>query len=119
MNVTEYLTQGNFFVVAGAIYLLPLLLRKVPLLKKVLDNQWVVRLMPLWPLAAGIGATWLPGAVKLADGQIGTRLVAGIWMGALAMVGHKVLGQTILGDDPRIKSLAVTSLGQNEAVLKE
>ena len=118
-SVYDYLTQGNFFIAAGAIYLFPQILKRAPLLKKVMANQWVVRVLPLWPLLAAIGVVLAPGAVELPDKQVGTLMIASVWIAWLASTAHKVIGQTLLGDDPRIKTLAVVSPGQKEPVLKE
>lgn len=110
----DYLTQGNFFIAAGAIYMLPVMLKKSPPVKKALSNQWVVRFMPLYPLLAGTAAVLIPGMIALPDALIGTKVVGAIWCAALSMMAHKFLGQTLLGDDPRITTLAVKSEGQVE-----
>lgn len=118
-SVENYLLTSNMFIAAGAIFLLAQFAKRVPLLSTLMENQWVVRVMPLYPLAAGLGACFLPGALKLPDHKSGTVIVATIWVAAVSMIAHKFLGQTVLGDDPRISTLAVKSPGQYEPVMKK
>ena len=115
-SISDYLLQSNMFVAAGAIYLLPQILKRTPAIGKLLANQWVLRFMPLYPLLAALLVVMVPGGVSLPDELLGTRMVAAVWMAFLAMIGHKVVGQTILGDDPRITTLAVESPGQKAPV---
>jgi hypothetical protein len=61
----------------------------------------------------------LPGAVSLPDDQVGTKVIGAIWLTALSTYAYKFLGQTLVGDDPRIKTLAVSSPGQYDAVMSE
>ena len=116
MSIFEYLTQGNFFAAAGAIYLLPQLVKRMA--KKVMSNQWVVRFMPFYPVVAAVLAIFLPGALQLPDRQAGTLAIAVVWLAWLASTAHKLIGQTLMGDDPRIKTLAVESPGQHEPVME-
>ena len=118
-QITEYFSQTDMYLVAGAIYLLPLFLRQLPFLKTPMANQWVVRVMPLYPLIAAYIATYLPGALSLPDSRLGTRLVATIWLAGLSTVMYKIIGQTVLGDDPRIKTLAVESQGQYASIMSK
>ena len=111
-NILDYLTGTGMFVAAGAIYVLPQILKRAPFIRKIMANQWVVRLMPLYPLVAAIAVVMLPGAVDLPDKQIGTQVVGIIWLAFLAMMGHKLIGQTLMGDDHRITTLAVKSSNQ-------
>lgn len=117
-QVMDYLLQTNMLIAAGAIYLLPQMMKRAPAIKKVMNNQWVLRFFPLYPLLAAFGVTFIPGGVSLPDGLIGTKLIATVWMAFLATMSHKVVGQTIMGDDPRITTMAVVSPGQKVPVQK-
>jgi hypothetical protein len=111
-NILDYLTGTGMLIAAGAIYVLPQILKRVPFIKKIMANQWVVRVMPLYPLVAAIAAVLLPGAVDLPNRQIGTLVIGVIWLAFLAMMGHKLIGQTLMGDDHRITTFAVKSPNQ-------
>lgn len=111
-SVSSYLTQANIYVASGAIYLLPILLKRMEGIKGIFDNEWVVRVMPIYPLIMATLFVMLPGGIVLPDQLFTTRLIAIIYTAALSMLAHKFLGQTVLGDDNRIKTFAVESKGQ-------
>ena len=103
-QISDYLLQTNMYLVAAAIYLLPGVLGKIPGIKALLQQAWVARALPFYPLGAACIATFLPGALKLPDDQIGTRIVAMVWLAGLSMVVYKIIGQTVLGNDRRLQS---------------
>jgi hypothetical protein len=58
------------------------------------------RLLPALPVLLCSAAVWFPGLV---DGGIGQRVLLGIVLGAVSGQSYKVLRQSILGDDRRIR----------------
>ena len=116
-RVYNYLIQTDLFLAAGAIYFVPKILGSTAFGKIVLNNEWVVRFLPFYPLIAASVLVLLPGAVSLPNRQLGTLAIASIWTAAISMFLHKIIGQTVLGDDPRIETMAVISPGQYEPVL--
>jgi hypothetical protein len=93
------LMAENLLIAAAVWVLLSAFTRAFPKLKA--HKVWA-RLAPVLPIVLCSGAVWIPGTVDPELG-IGSRIVLGIVLGALAANGHKILGQTILGKDERIK----------------
>lgn len=62
------------------------------------------RALPVLPEVLGVAAV-VSGAVPIAAAlPIGGKVAFGLWTGYLAGKFHKILGQTILGDDRAIES---------------
>lgn len=114
-----YLLTPRVYFVAAAIYLLPQLLRKLPVFKEAMANEWVIRFLPIYPYIAAFIMVVIPGVVETPNRSIETLIVATVHLAALSAAAYKFIGQTILGDDPRISTMAVVSPGQYEPVLKE
>src|SRR3972149_6955918 len=72
------------------------LLQKVPKLGELGIYR---RLLPILPDALGCIAAAFGGIPAVADKPLIVRLAAGLWCGYLAQRFHKILGQTVLGDD--------------------
>jgi hypothetical protein len=86
-------------LVAGGIFLGMRAIQKIPWLPR---QGWFKRLQPLLPEAAGIGvglAGWLPACSQQ---NIAIRVAAGLWCAYVAQKFRKILGQSLLGDDPII-----------------
>ncbi len=67
-------------------------------------NHWVARFLPLAPFALGwimIALGWPPCGATLSE-----RFVMVMWLGFWAGAAHKILSQTILGQDARIQEAA-------------
>lgn len=64
------------------------------------DNPYWVRLLPVLPMLACSVAVWVPGLV---DGSVGERMVLGVLLGSFCGHFHKVVRQTVLGNDKRIR----------------
>lgn len=60
------------------------------------------RLLPVLPEAMAIGAMLAGGNPVIDKQPLVVKIMAGLWCGYLAQRFHKVLGQTILGDDKAI-----------------
>lgn len=93
-------------LVAGAIYIA---LRGIHSTR--FSKWWVYRrVLPFLPESLGCLAAAFGGLPVMADQPILVRLAAGLWCGYLAQKGHKILGQTILGDDKHsMPKLAISS----------
>lgn len=61
------------------------------------------RLLPVLPEVLGTLAVFAGSVPMLSDHGIAVKLAFGLWCGYCSQRFHKILGQTILGDDPRIK----------------
>lgn len=82
-------------LVAGAIFMLLRVISATPV-----GNVAIYRrLLPLLPEMLGAATSLVGGLPAVANQPIFVRLAAGIWCGYLAGKFHKVLGQTVLGDD--------------------
>lgn len=81
---------------AAGIFLLLRVLRNV---QAISSTGVYRRLLPLLPEALGVGAALAGGLPAIAGKALVIRLSAGLWCGYVATKFHKVLGQTILGDD--------------------
>lgn len=77
------------------------------LLPGLVGNRYWVRALPVLPIAACSTAVWLPGLV---DGTIVERVLLGIVLGALCAHAHKLVTQSIFGDDKRIRDHPGTRL---------
>lgn len=65
------------------------------------------RVLPILPESLGIVAVLL-GGVPSSSGQPSVVQIAiGLWIGYVAQRFHKILGQTLLGDDERIQTKAL------------
>lgn len=84
---------------AGGVYLL---LRVTNQLAFISGRNWYRRILPVAPELLGIAATFAGGNPAVAKAPIVVKIAAGLWCGYLAQRFHKVLGQTILGDDKKI-----------------
>jgi hypothetical protein len=85
-------------VVAGGVFFFFRLLRQTPIVR------WPVywRLLPVLPETLGSAIALLGGIPVVADQPVLIKIAVGLWCGYLSQRAHKVLGQTILGDDPDI-----------------
>ena len=63
------------------------------------------RLQPLAPFIFTMGACWLPGLLPPEVG-LGERLMLGLILGWGSGHMHKILKQTLFGNDSRIKAIA-------------
>lgn len=96
-----FLLQPQNLLIVGAVWTALQTLRKV--LPKLTSHHIYARLAPVLPLVLASAAVWLPGAV--ADGTtVGSKVLLGLVLGAMVGHTHKLLKQTGLGQDRRIKS---------------
>lgn len=62
------------------------------------------RALPILPDVIGVASAFL-GGIPAAEGQrVWVRVALGLACGYAAQRAHKILGQTILGDDPTIEA---------------
>jgi hypothetical protein len=93
---------------AGGIFLLLRVLKDTPIAKLGIYR----RLLPVLPEMFGVAAAF-GGGIPSVDGQpVVIRIAAGLWCGYVAQRGHKLLGQAILGDDPKLEAKKAKRLRQ-------
>lgn len=63
------------------------------------DPTWV-RLLPVTPIVLCSAIVWVPGLV---GGSTVEKLLLGLVLGAFSGHAHKVLSQTVFGNDKRIR----------------
>lgn len=98
---TDYLFQiENLLIVAAVWTLLTTTHRMFPKIKA--HSVWA-RLAPAAPILLCSAAVWIPGAADSAM-SVGSRIMLGITLGAMTANAHKILKQTALGQDARIKN---------------
>ena len=83
---------------AGGVFFLLRVLGQTPLSRLSIYR----RAMPVLPELLGVFAAFFGGIPTVADSPIALKIAAGLWCGYLSQRTHKILGQTILGDDPQI-----------------
>ena len=84
---------------AGGVYFLIRVFSQLDFISK---RNLYRRLLPVLPEMLGVVATFAGGNPAVADQPAVLKIAAGLWCGYLAQRFHKVLGQTILGDDKSI-----------------
>lgn len=99
-NLIDHLMRVEHLSVSVAVWILLSLVAKIfPWLKA---HHVYARLAPALPILLCSAAVWIPGIVAPGTG-VGSRIMLGILLGAVAANAHKILGQTVLGRDDRIK----------------
>ena len=104
-QITELLTARVLAMAeAGAMLALGvfLVMRVLARLKWLERHPWAVRALPLLPEALGVAGALLGGIAFDPETPVVVRAIYGLMAGAIATRAHKLLGQTILGDDKRI-----------------
>jgi hypothetical protein len=84
---------------AGGVFFLLRVISQLPWLS---TTNAYRRLLPVLPELLAVGATLAGGNPAVDSSPIVLKVAAGLWCGYLAQRFHKVLGQTILGDDRSI-----------------
>ncbi len=59
--------------------------------RRLRDCPWWRRVLPLLPLAMGVGMAYMPGVAKIPKEDWGAVLVFGLWVGFVASHGRKVI----------------------------
>ncbi len=99
-QLIDYLMRvDNLLVVAAVWVLISVVNRVFPKLKA---HRVYARIAPALPILLCSAAVWIPGTADPELG-VGSRIFLGIVLGALVANAHKLLGQTVLGRDDRIK----------------
>jgi len=94
----EYLLRSEHLLVMVAVSASMSLAAKI--MPSLNVNPYWVRLLPVIPVLACSAAVWLPG---LLDGTVGERLLLGVVLGSLCGHAHKLVLQSIFGNDVRIR----------------
>ncbi len=63
------------------------------------DRRWV-RALPVVPIVLCSVLVWLPG---LTDGTVAERILLGVVLGAFCGHAHKLVRQTVFGNDRRVR----------------
>ena len=98
-DFASYLMQVNHMLIVVSVWVLMSLVRRI--VPAVGDHHIYATLSPVLPIVLCSVAVWIPGLV---DGSIATKIMLGIVLGAMAANGHKIVRQTLLGDDQRIRN---------------
>ena len=94
----EYLLRTEHVLIAVAVWVaISTAQRIVPSLAQ--NARWV-RLLPVLPILGCSALVWLPGLV---DGSPAQKVLLGIVLGSACGHLHKLVRQTILGNDKRIR----------------
>jgi len=97
------------FVLALAVVALIWFAGRIPIgeakngrLRRLKDSKTWRRILPLLPLALGVGGAFLPGVLGLEPGRAwGEMIVVGIWAGFIGAHGRKIVKRALvdrLGD---------------------
>lgn len=98
-ELIDYLMRVEHLLIVAVVWILQsTVVRVAPRFKK---TRFYARTAPVAPLLLCSIAVWIPGVVA-DDLGIGSRIFLGIVLGALTANGHKIFGQTVLGNDERI-----------------
>jgi hypothetical protein len=97
MDLTSNLDPKIGLVVA-AVAAIILGVNKIPMSKTRTLGQvwWWRRILPVVPIALGIGLAFIPGVI---EGTAGSRLLLGIIAGVAAAHARKVLNRTVAGKE--------------------
>lgn len=98
-DFATYLMQVNHMLIVVSVWVLMSIVRRM--LPAIADHHAYAYLSPVLPIILCSLAVWIPG---LTDGSVATRIMLGIVLGAMAANGHKIVRQTVLGDDQRIRN---------------
>ena len=92
MNLQEILMTPQIIVAAAAIVAVLWGIGKIPIGKGTLAllPKWR-KILPILPLAIGIGIAFAPGLNEIPTAQWGGKLVWGLWTGFIAAQGRKIL----------------------------
>lgn len=102
LDLTAILFTKEVAIIAAAIFALVFFLGKLPAGKRQLGQTRVwSKLVPVLPLALGIGAAFLPGVIPLAEGQTlgsawGNLVLIGVWAGLVASQGRKIFKRLLV-----------------------
>jgi hypothetical protein len=97
-DFAEYLTRTEHLLIVCAVWVSIGTVNRV--FPDLTENPTWARLLPIIPLIFCSAVVWVPGAV---EGKPLTRIMLGLVLGAMAAHGHKILKQSIFGNDRRIR----------------
>lgn len=93
------LTQWTLYTGVGIF----LTLRMLKAIKWLDNKNFYRRLLPILPEVLGIAAVFLGSVPSLVSAPIVHKIFGGMVCAYLSKLGRKLLGQTIIGDDRKIK----------------
>lgn len=94
----------NAGIIAIAAAIMTVLMRIMP--PRMRMRGWTARALPVLPVLLCMGIVWIPGLQAAAGLGAGDKLALGAALGCGLAWGFKVVRQTILGHDDRIKPRA-------------
>ena len=94
-GLIDLATDKYTLLTAGGVYLFLRVLVQTPVAK------WGVyrRILPILPEILGVAAAFAGGIPVVESQPLAIKVAAVLWCGYVAQRGHKLLGQTLLGDD--------------------
>jgi len=100
MDLVSILITPQVLAIAAATVALIYFLGQIPFRRsKLVNARWWRRLLPLLPLAMGVGMAFLPGVlpadVSLSKGW-GTNVLVGLWSGLVASQGRAVFKRLVV-----------------------
>jgi hypothetical protein len=94
----DYLLQTEHALIACAAWVVLAMVKRVaPCLS---ENRVWLRLLPVMPTVLCTWAAFWPGLV---EGTVGERVLLGIVLGAISSHVYKLVQQSLLGNDKRIR----------------
>jgi branched-subunit amino acid transport protein len=95
MDLVSILITPQVLAIAAATVACLYFAGQMPLRRgKLSGARWWRRILPVLPIALGIGAAFLPGVLVGEDGSTitwGSRILIGAWAGLVAAQGRKVI----------------------------
>lgn len=95
-KLVDLALSADMLMTAAGIFALLRALRRFPVVS---DRNLYRRALPVLPETLGCLVALSSGLPSLAGQPLPLKIAAGLWTGYLAQRIHKILGQTILGDD--------------------
>lgn len=100
MDLVGVLITPQVLAIAAATVAVLYFLGRIPVRRgRLAKAGWWRRILPVLPIALGIGAAFLPGVLAGEDGAAmpwGTRLLVGAWAGLVAAQGRKVFKRLLV-----------------------
>lgn len=104
-SFVELAFDRNVMLISGGVFTAIRALQKTELSKVAVYR----RVLPILPETIGVVAVVAGGVPLAAAFPLALKVALGLWCGYVAQKFHKLIGQTILGDDRQIEKAQVTT----------
>ena len=108
-QLIDYLMRVENLSVAVAVWIVLSVVNRI--FPKLKAHPVYARAAPALPIVLCSVCVWIPGIADPTLG-VGSRIMLGIILGAVAANAHKILGQTVLGKDDRIRNGKAKAQGE-------